>query len=627
MYGFMGKLVFVNLSTGAIEIRDLKEEDARNFLGGYGLGAKILYEEMPANADVFGEDSMIGLVAGPTAGTGVMFGGRYSVVSKSPVTGGWNDASSGGYFAPVLKSAGFDGIFINGISDKPVYILLDDGKVEIKDASDLWGKTTLQTEEAIAELYGSKANAALIGPAGENLSYISAVMNDGHRAAARGGSAAVMGSKKLKAVVVRGSRKVPVFDLKAIGDNNRVVMDAMKASGRYDPNGSLGTGAGYVMSTQGGAAGVKNWGGSGVGDYPEELGQPVSSHGLEPYKTAKYGCAQCPRACGAFHDYPSERWDLRHSPRPEYETMGSFGSMLLNGDVESILQCNNLCNEYGLDTISAGSTVAWAMECFENGVLSAEELDGVKLNWGNGDAIVAITEKIGKGEGVGKILMLGTQAAADHFGKGHEYLVVASGIEEPHHDSRLNYGLCRVYQYDPTPGRHVKGGLGFGVRHTTGHNLDYRGTGYDDMLGASNIETHNASGFCLFGANNPPDIVKKQTEAVTGFTYSAPEWLALGLRIFNMRHAFNLREGMRRNDFPMTERMYKSDPPFDGPLAGIHVDYELVADNFFNAIGWSMDLVPLPKSLDLLGGLEQVKADLYPPPPPPPAPVEAPKKE
>jgi aldehyde:ferredoxin oxidoreductase len=341
----------------------------------------------------------------------------------------------------------------------------------------------------------------------------------------------------------------------------------------------------------------------------------MGSHGIDNTKTRKYACSNCPLGCGAFHDYPSERWDLKDSPRPEYETMGAFGSMLLNRDVESLFQANNLCNEYGLDTISAGCTVAWAMECYEEGVLSAEELDGIKLSWGNGDAIVAITEKMGKGEGVGKILMLGSRAAADHFGKGHEYLVTANGIEEPMHDSRFAYGLTRTYQYDPTPGRHVKGGLGMAVNHTTGHSVDYKGTGYADMANSSLREVGNASGLCSFCFNNPLGIVKLLSEAVTGFKYNEAEWLALGLRIYNMRHAFNLREGFRRKDYKMDKRLYASDPPFDGPLAGIDVNHELLADNFFNAMGWDMDTVPIPQVLKNLGGLEKVIADLYPPPP------------
>ena len=623
MYGYIGKLLFVDLSTGSIESRSLKEEDARNFLGGYGLGAKILFEEMPANADPFGKDSMIGIVTGPMNGTGVLFGCRYTVVCKSPVTGGWNDANSGGTFGPALKKAGFDAVFVKGIAENPVYILIDDGKVEILDAGELWGKTTLQTEEVIEKKYGNKARLALIGPAGENLSLISAVMNDGHRAAGRGGCGAVMGSKKLKAIVVRGNREIPVFNKEKVRENNAAVVEFMKGPGIGFTNmfGNYGTGAGYVASTQSGDAGVKNWGGSGVGDYPVEAAEKVGSMGIDFSKTKSFACHSCPLHCGAFHDYPSERWDLKHSPRPEYETMGSFGSMLLNSDAESVFQANNLCNEYGLDTISAGSTVAWAMECFENGVLSRGELDGIELSWGNGDAIVAITEKIGKGEGVGAILMKGTQAAADHFGKGHEYLVVARGIEIPQHDARLAYGLARIYQYDPTPGRHVKGGIGFFVTHTAGHDIDYKGTGYKDLSGASNTELGNTSGFCMFGSN-PPDRVYNQVQAVTGFKYSPPEWFALGLRIYNMRHAFNVREGLRRKDFTISKRVHETLPPHEGPIAGNMIDHELLADNFFNAMGWDLDMVPLAEMLSNLGGMEHVISEVCPPPPPPPPPPE-----
>jgi len=621
MFGYMGKLLFIDLSKGSIEVRDLKEEDARNFLGGYGIGAKVLFEEMPAKADPFGEDSILGIVTGPVNGAGVLYGGRFSVVCKSPVTGGWNDSSSGGTFGPILKQAGYDAVFVKGVADKPVALFIDDGKAEILDAADLWGKTTLETEEIIKEKYGGKARAALIGPAGERLSLISAVMNDGHRAAGRGGSGAVMGSKKLKAIIARGSMEVPVFDAKKVKENNDVTLEFMKGPGAgfTEMFGNYGTGAGYVPSTQSGDSGVKNWGGSGVADYPVEAAEKVGSQGIDFSKTKPFACNRCPLHCGAFHDFPSERWDLKHSPRPEYETMASFGSMLLNSDAEAVFQANNLCNEFGLDTISAGSTVAWAMECYNNGVLSKDELDGIELKWGDGDAIVAITEKICKGEGVGDVLMKGTQGAADHFGKGHEYLVVASGIEQPQHDGRLAYGLTRTYQYDPTPGRHVKGGIGFFITHTAGHDFDYRGTGYADMNGAANTELGNASGFCMFGSN-PPERVKGQVEAVTGFQYSPPEWLALGLRIFNMRHAFNLREGLRRKDFTISKRVYDTMPPNEGPIAGIKVDHELLADNFFNAMGWDLDMVPLADMLGNLGGMENVISEVCPPPmfPPPP---------
>jgi aldehyde:ferredoxin oxidoreductase len=252
------------------------------------------------------------------------------------------------------------------------------------------------------------------------------------------------------------------------------------------------------------------------------------------------------------------------------------------------------------------------MECYETGILSKEELDGIELNWGNGDDIVAILEKMCKGEGVGKILMNGSKYAADYFGKGHDCLVVSNGVEEAQHDSRLIYGLMRIYQYDPTPGRHVKGGYGFGAKHMAGHDIDYRGTGYQDINGVSRTEVLNSSGCCMFGQGYYASLID-QIEAVTGFSYSAPERLALGLRMFMMRHAFNVREGMRRKDYVISKRFSESNPPIDGPIKDIKVDKELLADNFFNALGLDLDTVPMKSALTNLGGLELVLNDLYPP--------------
>ncbi len=226
MFGYAGKLLFVDLSTGDTEVRQLDEALARYFIGGPSLGARILYDEMPAKTDVFSKDSIVGFIAGPANGSGALMGGRYTVVCKSPVTGGWNDANSGGHFGPQLRQAGYDGVFVKGISKKPVYIFIDDGKVEIRDASHLWGKVTSETETAIKqELGDNRVGIALIGPAGENLSNMAAVMNDTHRAAGRGGSGAVMGSKKLKALVVRGKHKIEVKDKDAIIRMNKEVIE------------------------------------------------------------------------------------------------------------------------------------------------------------------------------------------------------------------------------------------------------------------------------------------------------------------------------------------------------------------------------------------------------------------
>jgi len=608
-------MLFVNLSTGEIEDRPLTAELAKNFLGGYGIGAKILYDEMPANCDPFGEESMFGIVTGPMNGTNALFGGRYTVVSKSPVTGGWNDANSGGFFAPKLKAAGYDAVFVKGIAKEPVYIFIDDGKVEIRDAKHLWGMTSVAFDNAIEEECGSDVKSAFIGPAGENLSLFAAVMNDGHRAAGRGGSGAVMGSKKLKAVVARGTHKTAVFDQEKLLAANKSIVEWMNTggTGSRDLFGVFGTGGIYLGSVLTNDASVKNWSGTASVDYPEEEAFKVSSQALDPkYKVKKYSCANCPLGCGAIYEVKEGPWPLEFTARPEYETMGAFGSQMINSNAESIIKCNDLCNEYGFDTISAGATISWAMECYENGVFSNEEFEGIELTWGNGEAIVAMTEKLCKNEGIGKILALGTQKAADHFGKGHEYLVVANGIEEPQHDSRLAFNLARTYRFDPTPGRHVKGGGK--TMHVAGEPDDFSGTGYNDMLGVVNTEITNCSGACSFmGMCTPSVFVNfEQINAITGFNYSLADRLALGIRIFNMRHAFNVREGFRREDYKLSERFLKSDPPHEGPIAGVVVDIDALSDNFFNTIGWNMDTVPSKDSLEMLGGLEHLIADFYP---------------
>ncbi len=612
MYGYAGKLLFVDLSKKTCEVKALDEDIAKNYIGGPSLGAKILYDNMPANTDVFSEDSMVGFVSGPLNNTPALFGGRYTVVSKSPVTGGWNDSNSGGFFGPSLKKAGFDAVFVKGISEEPVYIYIEDGKACICDASQIWGKTTKETENWLKEKHGDKINAALIGPAGENMSLIASVMNDTHRAAGRGGSAAVIGSKKLKALVVKGDMKTEVFDRDAVMELNKLMMEVMKGPGAGFAGGfgTYGSGVGFTGSTLSGDAGVKNWSGSGVADYPEDIANPVGSIGLDQYKVKKYNCSNCPLGCGAHLSIPDDRWDLSDSPRPEYETQGAFGSLLLNPDPKALCRCNNICNEYGLDTISTGSTIAWAMECFNEGVLTKEELDGIELKWGDPEAIVALCEKIAKNEGVGAVLAKGSREACRILGKGEQYLVVASGIEEPQHDSRLAWGLARTYQYDPTPGRHVKGGLGMAPCI---NGFDYDSTGPKDRAGVVDTEIMNASGYCLFGnAITPPGHKVKLFSAVTGFEYSESEAEALGLRSFNMRHAFNLREGFKREDFTLSERYTKSPLPATGPLANITVDAERIADNFFDAMEWDKEsLRPSKKMLEEIGGMEKVVEDLY----------------
>ena len=618
MYGHIGKVLIADLSDQTYVIEDLDPGWARDFLGGPSLGARYLYELMPANTPVFSPESVLGFVTGPVNGSRANMGGRYTVVSKSPVTGGFNDSSSGGNFGPSMKRAGFDAIFVKGISQKPVYIFVDDGKVEFRDASALWGKTTIDTETALKAEIGDKTIcAALIAPAGERLSNMAAVMNDEHRAAGRGGSGAVMGSKKPKAVVCRGSHTISVKDPEAVARMNkgwREYADGPNAFPTLGVWSNHGTASNYESAVLMSDAGIKNWGGA-----PEDLDfetqvKPLSGEVMdEKYKVKRVACNSCQVACGAMYHIKDGNRDFE-SARPEYESLGSFGSLLLNGDAVSVNYLNLLCNEYGYDTISFGNTIAWLMECYENGLFTIDELDGIDLRWGNADAISRMAERICDYEGIGVTLNDASVKAAEVLGRGAQYLCVAGGIEIPHHCARNNPAMARTFQFDPTPGRHVKGGRGAGFGFGPPEvKYIFEDTGEADKEGTINAEFDNLSGFCHFCFFLEPGTKYEYINAVTGYGFTKEDFDNMGLRSFTIRAAFNLREGMRRKDYTISDRNIGIPPITTGPLKGITIPADKLADSFFEAMGWHVDTAtPTKEFLEKVGGLEAVIRDLYP---------------
>ncbi|MBN1246528.1 MAG: aldehyde ferredoxin oxidoreductase family protein [Anaerolineae bacterium] len=612
MYGYAGKLLFVNLSEGTLREEDLDEALARNFIGGYGLGARMLYDMMKPGADPLGPDNVLGFVTGPVTGTPAHFGGRYAVVCKSPVSGTWNDASSGGFFGPELKKAGYDAVFISGAADRPVYLWIKDGKAELRDAAKLWGLDAKETQAALEVETGEPGvRAAVIGPAGEHLSLLASIMNDGHRAAGRGGPGAVMGAKKLKAVAVRGTGRIPVADPERVKALNAAIRDGMKDA----PFAALfregGTGATTDGSALSGDSPVKNWGGVGAEAFTPEEAHKLSSAATAKYQSKRYACAQCPLGCGAEYEVDEGPWPIGQTERPEYETAAAFGSMMLNTNAEAIMKCNEICNRAGLDTISTGSTIAWAIECFENEVLNREETGGLELTWGNAEVIVGATQALAEGTGFGAVLALGSQAAADKLGKGHQYLVTVRGIEIPMHDPRLLPGLARTYQYDPTPARHVKGGIGFNQMGMGPEKFNTEGTGPADVQATAFTEMFNSAGFCMFiaWAGGAPHVFP-MVEAVTGFDAQTVQ--AAPLRILTMRHLFNVREGLTPADFAMPGRAVGKPPQETGPNAGATVDHEALGDNYFAALGWDRTTgSPSREALEQLGGMDDIIRDLY----------------
>lgn len=616
--GYMGKMLLVNLSEGTLDEQPLTHDTAKNYMGGPGLGARVLYDMMQPDIDPLGPDNVIGYVTGPVTGSGACFGSRFTVVCKSPVSGTFSDANAGGFFGSELKRAGYDAVFVSGAAKKPVYLWIHNGKAEIRSAVKLWGKDCKETLELMREETGEpKMRASVIGPAGENLSMISCPINDGHRAPARGGAGAVMGSKKLKGIAVRGTGRIPVGNHARIKTINRSMLASMQDSPRAKVLGGwskYGTGFGTGDSFLAGRVPIKNWTGAGGIDFSEEQADRISAISLNRYKVKKYACFSCPLGCGAEYKVEGGKWPLPHTDRPEYETLAVFGLNCLNDDGEAIMKCNDICNRAGLDTVSTGATVAWVLECYEKGILTKDELDGIEAAWRNPEAIVALTEKIAKGDGCGRILARGSAGAAKQWGKGGEYVQAVMGIELPMHDSRFAPGMARTYVCDPTPARHVKGGLGsMHMFDTSPAKYNYEDTGYADLIETCALEITNASGICLLWSLSgaPRDTLLQILGAVTGWSLTDQDQLRFGRRSMAIKQAFNVREGLKPADFIMPPRAVGQPPLQEGPLAGITVDYKLLRQSFFDAIGWDMETgKPTLASLKELG-LDDVAKDLY----------------
>jgi aldehyde:ferredoxin oxidoreductase len=592
--GFLGKILKVNLTTEKIKTEILKETFYRKWLGGYGLGSRFLYDELPAKTNPLGPNNLIGLTTGVVAGTPVYFSGNFTAVGKSPLTGTWGDSRGGGLFGSELKYAGFDAVFFYGTSDRPVYLWVNDGNAEIRDASNIWGRNVNETEDLLKEKHADKkVQVVSIGTSGEKLSLISAIMTDKGRAAGRQGLAAIMGSKKLKAVAVRGTQKIPIADMEKLLTLRKMSLDASKKNPRFAPWSKYGTSMLTTPSALSGDSPVKNWGGSVIDDFSTVSN--IDGDNVIKYNTRRYACLNCPVACGGLQKIESGPYAVE-GHKPEYETLAAFGSMCLNDNVESIIYLNHICNDYGLDTISAGGTIAYAIECYENGIITKQDTDGIALKWGAHDAIVEMTEKLAKREGFGDILADGVRVAAEKIGKGSKkYAMHVCGQELPMHDPRLETSpynkICQLmYVADATPARHTQ--------------TPHEGFAFQ------------AAGLCWFGSilTTPGEDVPGVHDlinAITGWNLTASEMLLIGHRIATMRQAFNVREGFKPSDFKYPNRVLGKPPLKSGILAGVTIHPEKTIEEYFKSLDWNLKTgKPSKRKLRELG-LEFLITDLY----------------
>jgi aldehyde:ferredoxin oxidoreductase len=642
-HGYFGRILWVDLTSGAIEKQDIPEQFYKEYIGGYALGAKILFDHMPPKSDPLGPDNILGFLPGLFTGSSAPFSGRYMVVGKSPLTGTWGDSNSGGFFGPAIKKCGLDGIFIKGIAQTPVYLLHDGTQPRLVSAEQIWGLDAIETESALKEMYGESAQVACIGTAGEKLSLISCIINNGGRAAARSGLGAVMGSKNLKAVVLNGREKLPVYApdrLKDIvrGYNKKIqaeptfftktaakmlpkgisLIARLKVKMKITPDlwifaaGEQGTSVANALSSESGDSPVKNWKGVGRIDFPQKKSQKISGEQFLKYKKKRYGCAACPLRCGAILSVPEIGIEETH--RPEYETSCMFGTFLLNDDILSILEMNEMCNRAGIDTISAGATIGFALECYEKEIITDEDTGGITLQWGNAESIKTLLKKMIERKGLGDILADGVKRACERIGKGaDECAMHFYGQEIPAHDPKHMPSMALTYNTDPTPGRHTAADADFFFNVLSVDKilkeikLPKRIKTASEKMQSQKIvvaltQVLNALGICQFGFACGPMPVFELLEAVTGWKWSYDRLIQTGLRIQNLRIAFNLREGINLYLQKLPDRITGKNPLKDGPHRNVTIDVDAFKKEYCDVMGWDPDTgVPYDKTLRELG--------------------------
>jgi aldehyde:ferredoxin oxidoreductase len=606
--GYMGKFLWVNLNDGSLQEETPDESLLLNFIGGYGVAARILYNRIPPKVDPLGPENILGFITGPLTGTVAPTGTRWTVVGKSPLTDGWGDANGSGYFGVALKRSGFDAVFFTGISDHPVYLYLDEGQAELRDASDLWGMDTYQIEDWVKATLGKDVEAACIGPSGEKQALISGVVHTKGRVAARSGLGAVMGSKRLKMVAALGTSTVPVFDAEAVKALNRkYVKEITSGVGSALFYRVTGT-PGYIApGARNGDSPTRNWGAS-TDAFPDA--SPLEFKEIVKYRVKRHSCWKCPVSCWGTSqaDYDGR---VVEAHQVEYESAAGFGTMTMNNNYPSMLRANEICNRYGLDTISAGACVAFAFECFEHGLINKEDTGGIELIWGDHKAMNAMMEKLARREDFGDVLALGVKRAAEKLGpEAVPFAIHCGGQELPMHDPRFEPGMGVIYQMDATPGRHTQACQYF-VAPGYPTEMPAFGTNREIQQGRgrwvkeASCLNHvmNVAGVCLFGyLSTHVTFIPEFLSAVTGREFTVEDMLITGERIANIRQAFNVREGINPVTAPIPGRAFGRPPLPDGPTAGINVQVEAMAQEYLDDMGWTKDAaIPQPEVLERLG--------------------------
>jgi aldehyde:ferredoxin oxidoreductase len=629
MDGYAGRLLRVDLSSGKTWVESLDEARARRYLGGRGLGARILMDEVPEGCDSLGPENRLIFAMGPLAGTFAPGSGRYTIVAKSPATGGFGEAYTGGFVAHELKYAGYDGIVVQGKAPEKVYLTVTNDRVEIRPASHLAGRGTLETEEKIKEETGDpETRIVSVGLAGENGVRFACVMNDTDRAAGRTGMGAVMGAKNLKAIAIRGTGRVALADPKAFREHALAELAKIrKHPWLADSPGSvrsLGTSGGVEDLSSMGILPTRNWE-TGAWESADRISGTAMRNtiliGHRACQACPVGCTRVVRvADGPFSGVKPEYGG------PEYETVAAFGSLCLNRNLQAIALLNQKCNAYGLDTISAGSAIAFAMECFEKGLLTEKEI-GFRLDWGDASAMVRLLDLIARREGVGDLLAEGTRRAAEKIGSRASGLAVeVKGLELGMHEARGKKGLALSYATAPRGADHMEG---FHDPAVAGPNawpelgvvqamdrFTLKGKPRVVRLAEDYTSFINSLPLCSFMSLTVAGL--HNTEEVSGMLAAATGWkditleeeMTIGERAYNLARAFTVRESGGKADDRLPAKLSRS---LQGGASKDQVitdaDLQAALHEYNRVRGWSENGTPTEAKLKELG-LEDVAQKL-----------------
>jgi aldehyde:ferredoxin oxidoreductase len=612
--GYAGKILFVDLTSGKIEKKPLDEDFARENIGGLGFGTRFFLDTIKEKPefDALSADNPFILMTGPLTGMPMSGVARWTVCAKSPLTGFYGDANIGGHFGSSLKFAGYDGIVLTGASDHPVFLYINDDKVELRDAKKYWGKDAYEVTDRLRSDFKDqslkKGQILAIGPAGENfVGFASLIHNKGH-VAGRTGMGAVWGSKNLKAIYVVGTGKLIPANPDGLKALRKELKEVYEESIYIAAMKSTGTTSHMDVGILSGDIPIKNWQLTEWEDI-DELGPGSIEEKIYAGKKTCYGCTV---ACKKEAEVKDGPFKMEKGPAPEYETVATFGTMCLNASIESVAKANDICNRYGMDTISCGSTIAFAIECFENGLISQKDTDGLSLKWGNSEDIVAMAEKIGKKEGFGAILAQGSARAAEHIGgNASEFLTTVKGLEAPMHDPRSAHGYGLAYGVSPRGACHeasltfeVEGGAMFipeipelsdDLSEGSEGRARLNVVAQDYGMFFSNCAVFCNLGGSPLNATQALDMVNH----VTGFDYTIDDVMKIGRKVWYLKRGLTNLFGARASEDKLPKRLMT--PMTEGPSEGSMPDMDLMLKEFYEMRGLDEDGIPKKEILTDLG--------------------------